>query len=295
MPNRLASLALIAFLAACSQTSQSPGATPEPSAPTVPVTPEQPNPPSAAPDVVLPVDESVAYYGQWIVSFTTDSGVRFYHVLNISSPVPSELEVTDGGYGYQALCISESVPCYDVNPGDLAGGVGFIGEAKRGEEAKVLTVALYEQYPSDAASYLKVVSTNEPTVSSNDEGDTVITASGMWFGEPSVDFSAEGTIVATHKGDPSTLTTSATMIFPSGGLPALATPETPEPDPEPEPTPTPEPEPTPDPEPPPAEDYDCDDFATQAAAQAFFEAHNPEEDPYQLDSDGDGVACETLP
>ncbi len=47
-------------------------------------------------------------------------------------------------------------------------------------------------------------------------------------------------------------------------------------------------------EPPLAEDYDCSDFETQAAAQAFFEANNPEEDPYELDADGDGVACESL-
>lgn len=43
-----------------------------------------------------------------------------------------------------------------------------------------------------------------------------------------------------------------------------------------------------------AADRDCSDFANQADAQAFFDAHRPG-DPHQLDSDGDGIACETNP
>lgn len=43
-------------------------------------------------------------------------------------------------------------------------------------------------------------------------------------------------------------------------------------------------------------DRDCDDFATQAEAQAFFEAAGgPAADPHRLDGDGDGIACEGLP
>src|SRR6056297_2918394 len=43
-------------------------------------------------------------------------------------------------------------------------------------------------------------------------------------------------------------------------------------------------------------DRDCSDFRTQAEAQAFFEAAGgPDKDPHRLDSDGDGVACESLP
>ena len=43
-------------------------------------------------------------------------------------------------------------------------------------------------------------------------------------------------------------------------------------------------------------DRDCSDFRTQAEAQAFFEAAGgPEKDPHRLDSDGDGIACESLP
>jgi len=42
----------------------------------------------------------------------------------------------------------------------------------------------------------------------------------------------------------------------------------------------------------------CEDFDTQPEAQAFFEAHNPQEDPFLLDEDpgaDDGKACEDLP
>ena len=52
---------------------------------------------------------------------------------------------------------------------------------------------------------------------------------------------------------------------------------------------------TPAPPPPPTGDVNCSDFDTQAEAQAFFEANDPENDPYGLDADGDGVACESLP
>ena len=43
-------------------------------------------------------------------------------------------------------------------------------------------------------------------------------------------------------------------------------------------------------------DRNCSDFRTQAEAQEFYErAGGPETDPHQLDGNGDGVACESLP
>ena len=40
-------------------------------------------------------------------------------------------------------------------------------------------------------------------------------------------------------------------------------------------------------------DYDCTDFDSRADAQAFYEASGgPEYDPYHLDDDNDGRACE---
>ena len=41
----------------------------------------------------------------------------------------------------------------------------------------------------------------------------------------------------------------------------------------------------------PASDYDCDDFESQEEAQLYLAPG----DPYALDEDGNGVACETLP
>lgn len=43
-------------------------------------------------------------------------------------------------------------------------------------------------------------------------------------------------------------------------------------------------------------DKDCTDFATHAQAQTFFISQGgPGSDPHRLDSDGDGLACESLP
>ena len=45
-----------------------------------------------------------------------------------------------------------------------------------------------------------------------------------------------------------------------------------------------------------AADRDCGDFASQRAAQLFFlNAGGPGSDPHGLDSDGDGIACESNP
>lgn len=45
---------------------------------------------------------------------------------------------------------------------------------------------------------------------------------------------------------------------------------------------------------PPSDDKDCKDFKTHAEAQAFYQSQGPG-DPHNLDSDGDGLACESLP
>lgn len=43
-------------------------------------------------------------------------------------------------------------------------------------------------------------------------------------------------------------------------------------------------------------DYDCSDFSSHSEAQDFFEENGgPGSDPHNLDRDGDGIACETLP
>jgi endonuclease YncB( thermonuclease family) len=45
-----------------------------------------------------------------------------------------------------------------------------------------------------------------------------------------------------------------------------------------------------------ARDMDCSDFSTQKSAQIYFLNHGgPNYDPDRLDSDGDGIACESNP
>ena len=45
-----------------------------------------------------------------------------------------------------------------------------------------------------------------------------------------------------------------------------------------------------------AVDYDCSDFSTQAQAQqVYVNAGGPRSDPYRLDADDDGRACDSLP
>ena len=44
-----------------------------------------------------------------------------------------------------------------------------------------------------------------------------------------------------------------------------------------------------------AADMNCDDFPSQRAAQLFFLNNNPAADPHGLDTDNDGVVCESNP
>ena len=45
-----------------------------------------------------------------------------------------------------------------------------------------------------------------------------------------------------------------------------------------------------------AVDYDCSDFSTQSQAQkVYVQAGGPSSDPYRLDADDDGRACDSLP
>jgi outer membrane biosynthesis protein TonB len=86
-----------------------------------------------------------------------------------------------------------------------------------------------------------------------------------------------------------------------------ATPKaTPKPTPKPTPKATPKPKPKATPKPasyykPPgwdgSSDVDCTDFDTHAQAQSFFKGTggSTSNDPYGLDRDHDGLACETLP
>ncbi len=67
-------------------------------------------------------------------------------------------------------------------------------------------------------------------------------------------------------------------------------PTPPEPQYDPYPTPVPTPTPAPAPSTPPVRDVDCSDFSSSAEAQPYLLPG----DPYNLDADGDGQACDSL-
>jgi len=93
----------------------------------------------------------------------------------------------------------------------------------------------------------------------------------------------------------------ATAIQPPPTLPPVAPTEAPPPPPPPSPTPPPAPPPLPSPTTPATAglppctqtDCNCDDFATQSEAKQVLDAFPG--DPFKLDSDGDGIPCESLP
>ena len=115
------------------------------------------------------------------------------------------------------------------------------------------------------------------------------------------------TVAVTPTTVPHTPTPVPVPSTPSPVLPtptpvaATSTPVPPTPTPvPPTPTITPVETPTPTPHPTPPEmeepDRDCSDFDTWAEAQAFYKAAGgPTSDPHNLDSNGDGIACESLP
>lgn len=41
-------------------------------------------------------------------------------------------------------------------------------------------------------------------------------------------------------------------------------------------------------------EFNCSDFSSQQEAQDFYEDNDPQSDPYILDADSDGIACESL-
>ena len=90
-------------------------------------------------------------------------------------------------------------------------------------------------------------------------------------------------------------------LVPESGAPVSASRPQPTAPPRPQPTAPPAPQPTTPPRPQPSAppptqrvDYDCAQFPTQADAQAFFDSigGSASYDPYDLDRDDDGYACE---
>lgn len=100
--------------------------------------------------------------------------------------------------------------------------------------------------------------------------------------------------VATQASEPAAIATIAPTAAPTAK-------PTPKPTAKPTPKPTPKPTKAPSFYKPPGwdgySDVNCSDFDTHAHAQSFFVGTGGSKsyDPYRLDADHDGIACETLP
>jgi hypothetical protein len=110
-------------------------------------------------------------------------------------------------------------------------------------------------------------------------------------------------VLASHGPTPLAVEPVATLAARSTKAPTTAPTAAPTAKPTAKPTPRPTPKPTAAPsfyKPPGWDGYsdvDCPDFDTHAHAQSFFigTGGSKTNDPYRLDNDHDGIACESLP
>jgi len=154
-------------------------------------------------------------------------------------------------------------------------------------DSDVLKVGHHGSSTSTSAAFLAAVTPKDAVISvgaANTYGHpTQATLDGL--------AAAGATVYRTDQDGTVVLTSDCTTY-------TIATSGTPPPTPSPTATPTPAPTATPTPAPSAcgpcaATDCDCADFSTQAQAQACLEAYPG--DPFNLDGDNDGVACESLP
>lgn len=155
-----------------------------------------------------PPTSDVPFYGQWLVTFTSDNGTSFAHTLNITDRPPSGSNLQNGGFGLQTLCTDELNSCTDVESGDFASGFGFIGDLPLDDGSEPLTIAIFTQYsPSDEAE-LKLLNNGDATLTTDSEGNQLLTDDATWYlsDQPF----AQGTIRALRVGDPLVLDPSTT-------------------------------------------------------------------------------------
>lgn len=156
-----------------------------------------------------PPTNEVPFYGQWLVTFTSDNGTSFAHSLNITDVPPSGSNLQNGGFGLQTLCTDELNSCVDVESGDFASGFGFIGDLPLDDGSAPLTIAIFTQFSSSEEAELKLLNNGDATLTTDSEGNQLLLDDATWYlsGEPF----AEGTIRALRIGDPLILDASSTL------------------------------------------------------------------------------------
>ena len=163
----------------------------------------------------------------------------------------------------------------------------MLADSGLGLDSDVLKVGHHGSSTSTSAAFLAAVSPTDAVISvgaGNTYGHPTQETLGRLAAAGATVFRTDlnGTVVLTSDCDTYSITTD-------GAQPPTPTPTT---------TSTPAPTAAPTPQPSicgacAATDCNCADFSTQAQAQACLEAYPS--DPFNLDGDNDGVACESLP
>lgn len=196
---RFAALALTLLLAACggTGTTPTPPTTPAPTPTPSPITPT-PTPapiPTPTPIPNPPPTSDVPYYGRWIVTFVSETGVSFIHELNITTRSTSTL--LDGGNGTQTLCLDDedSTPCDDDR---FSSGTGFIGDLTLDNGTAPLTLAIFSDLTGP--SELKLLTTGDATLGTDSQGRQTLADAAIWIQVGGN--RRDGTLAAVNVGAP---------------------------------------------------------------------------------------------
>jgi hypothetical protein len=193
-------LALTFVLVACGggdpaptpPTDQPPVENPVPPITPVPVVPQPPENP----------DSGIPYYGEWIVTYTSDLGTSFIHSLNITQAAPTG-GWENGGFGLQALCLDEETPCRG-SADSTASGVGYIGDFEEADGVTILDLTIFTQYGPDDPGEVKVFADESLTIGTDEQGRQTLQGDAVWVLVSGSDY-ADGSIYAVNIGPPRTL------------------------------------------------------------------------------------------
>lgn len=154
-----------------------------------------------------PPTSDVPYYGEWIVTYTSDTGVSFIHSLNITEPAPPS-GWQDGGYGLDTLCLDQVTPCRGELD-DSASGFGYIGNFELDDGTAPLDLSIFTQYNPEDEADLKIFTVGGLSLESDAQGRQTLEGSAVWsLSDGNFD---EGTIYAVNIGAPRFLAQSSSV------------------------------------------------------------------------------------
>lgn len=154
---------------------------------------------------------NVPYYGEWIITYTSDVGTSFVHALQITTDV-STANLRNAGGGLQELCNEAG---RDNCGGSNAAGFGVIGDLVLDDGTAPLSLGIFTQYGSEDP-VLKLLTIDPIVMQTNAQGQQTFTARSAWV-LPNDDI-ALGSITGTNIGTPRTLNS----VNPLAAKPALS-------------------------------------------------------------------------